>query len=217
MVSRTLSLLGVMSCAVGTMSCQRTAVGSESDDPPATRSVTAAERGDDDDDALSLDRLFLPAEPGERVRPQRPDKELRKMLEEVDRKNLEASVQTLVGFGTRHTLSSQTDPVRGIGAATRWATAQLQASAARSNGHMTVETQSFVQPPSTRIPSPTPITNVVATLHGSQTPDRVYVVSAHIDSRVTDVLNPDAEEPGADDDASGVAMVLELARVLATY
>jgi Zn-dependent M28 family amino/carboxypeptidase len=82
---------------------------------------------------------------------------------------------------------------------------------------MTVESQSFVQPPSTRIPNPTPITNVVATLRGSQTPDRVYVVSAHIDSRVTDVLNPDADEPGADDDASGVAMVLELARVLATH
>src|SRR6185369_6566593 len=65
--------------------------------------------------------------------------------------------------------------------------------------------------------APTSITNIVATLHGTTTPDRMYVVSAHIDSRVTDVLNPDAEEPGADDDASGVALVLELARVLAPH
>jgi hypothetical protein len=142
---------------------------------------------------------------------------LRGILRDVDRHRLEATIRTLVSFGTRHTLSSQTDPVRGIGAATTWAAAQLQASAARSGGRMTVEQQSFVQGVAPRIPVPTTITNVIATLRGTTSPDRVYVVSGHIDSRVTDVLNGTADAPGADDDASGVALVLELARVFATH
>src|SRR2546430_12702230 len=81
---------------------------------------------------------------------------------------------------------------------------------------MTVALQSFVQPAGPRIPVPTTITNVVATLRGTTAPDRVYVVSGHIDSRVTDVLNFTADAPGADDDGSGCAAVLELARVFAT-
>jgi hypothetical protein len=73
-----------------------------------------------------------------------------------------------------------------------------------------------VQPVSPRIPTPTTITNVVATLRGDASPDRVYVVTAHYDSRVTDVLNGTSDAPGADDDGSGVAAVLELARIFAT-
>jgi len=81
---------------------------------------------------------------------------------------------------------------------------------------MTVEVQSFVQPVSSRIPEPTVISNVVATVHGQTSPERVYVVTGHYDSRVTDVMNATADAPGADDDASGVAVLLELARVTAT-
>jgi Zn-dependent M28 family amino/carboxypeptidase len=81
---------------------------------------------------------------------------------------------------------------------------------------MTVEKQSFIQPVSSRIPVPTQITNVVATLRGDTSPERIYVVSGHYDSRVTDVLNSTSDAPGADDDASGVAAVLEMARVFAT-
>ncbi|HEX2685441.1 MAG TPA: M28 family metallopeptidase [Kofleriaceae bacterium] len=158
----------------------------------------------------------MPPQPGERIQPQRPDRELRDILRDVDRRHLEETVHTLVGFGTRHTLSSQTDPVRGIGAATQWAQQQLERYAAQSGGRMTVERQSFLQSPTSRVPNPTTITNLIATLRGTTSPDRVYVVSGHIDSRVTDVLTPDAEEPGADDDASGVALVLELARVMST-
>jgi len=82
---------------------------------------------------------------------------------------------------------------------------------------MTVVKQSFVQPPGPRNPSPVPVTNLVATLRGTQaaSADRVYVVSGHYDSRCTDVLNFTCDAPGADDDASGVAAVLELARVMA--
>jgi len=125
-------------------------------------------------------------------------------------------VRRLVAFGTRHTLSSQDDPVRGIGAARDWLRDQFQAIAATSDGRMTVALQSFVQPAGPRIPTPTTITNVIATLRGTTAPERVYVVSGHYDSRVTDVLNFTLDAPGADDDASGVAAVLELARVFAT-
>ncbi|HEU4347681.1 MAG TPA: M20/M25/M40 family metallo-hydrolase, partial [Actinoplanes sp.] len=155
--------------------------------------------------------------PGGPYRPQRPDQDLVRLLSEIDSDRIEASIQRLVGFGTRHTLSSQTDPVRGIGAATDWVYQQLQASATASGGRMTVEKQTFVQPATPpRIPVDTPITNVIATLRGDVSPDRIYVVTAHLDSRVTDVLNATSDAPGADDDGSGVAALLELARVFAT-
>jgi hypothetical protein len=147
---------------------------------------------------------------------QRPDRELRAILREVDHRRIEAIVRKLVSFGTRHTLSTQDDPNRGIGAARDWIHAELQRYAAASDGRMTVELQSYIQEPADRIPVPTRITNVVATLRGSVTPERVYVVSGHYDSRVSDVMNATADAPGADDDASGVAVAMELARIMAT-
>ena len=107
--------------------------------------------------------------------------------------------------------------MRGIGAATTWVTQQMQAIAATSNGNMTVQQQTFVQPVSSRIPVPTTITNVIATLNGTASPQRFYVVTGHLDSRVTDVLDFTSDAPGADDDGSGVACVLELARLFATH
>jgi Peptidase family M28 len=147
---------------------------------------------------------------------QEPDDDLRALLRQVDPGRIEATIQRLVGFGTRHTASSQTDPVRGIGAATNWVFGQMQAIAATSSGNMTVQKQTFVQPVSSRIPVPTTITNVIATLQGTASPARYYVVTGHLDSRVTDVLNFTSDAPGADDDGSGVAVVLELARLFAT-
>jgi hypothetical protein len=151
-----------------------------------------------------------------RYRPQAPDSQLTHLLNQIDQKNLQATVQKLVSFGTRHTASSQTDPARGIGAATAWVFQQLQTYAATSGGHMTVENQSFTQPVSSNIPVPTEITNVIATLTGSVSANRTYVILAHLDSRVTDVLDFTSDAPGADTDASGVAVVLELARVMAS-
>ncbi|WP_250037103.1 M20/M25/M40 family metallo-hydrolase [Paractinoplanes maris] len=145
-----------------------------------------------------------------------PRGDLTAILREIDPKRIEAIVRKLVSFGTRHTLSSQDDPVRGIGAARDWIFAELQRYAATSGGRMSVELQSFVQPVSPRVPVPTTITNVIATLTGSMTPERIYVVTGHYDSRVTDVMDAVKDAPGADDDASGVAVALELARVLAT-
>ncbi|HET6634403.1 MAG TPA: M20/M25/M40 family metallo-hydrolase, partial [Streptomyces sp.] len=147
---------------------------------------------------------------------QPPGRELRALLREIDPARIEATIRRLVAFGTRHTLSSQDDPERGIGAARDWIFAEMKKSAAASGGRMTVELQSYVQEPASRIPEPTKITNVVATLHGTTDPDRVYVVTGHYDSRATDVMDTTSDAPGADDDASGVAAVMELARVLAT-
>ncbi|MFF1679012.1 M20/M25/M40 family metallo-hydrolase [Streptomyces sp. NPDC058256] len=146
---------------------------------------------------------------------QPPSRELRALLKEIDPDRIEATVRKLVSFGTRHTLSVQDDPVRGIGAARDWLLAELRSYAAESGGRMTVEAQSYIQEPASRIPTATRITNVVATLRGSVTPERVYVVSGHYDSRVTDVMDAVSDAPGADDDASGVAVALELARVMA--
>ncbi|MBV9606862.1 MAG: M28 family metallopeptidase [Solirubrobacterales bacterium] len=147
-----------------------------------------------------------------------PPSDVRGMLNQVSVKNLETDVQTLAAFGTRQSLSSQTDPARGIGAAGNWLFGQLQSDAGASGGAMTVQRQSFTQPPSPNVPVPTVITNVVATLQGTDpsAASRVYVVSAHYDDRVTDLQDFTNDAPGADEDASGVAAVLELARVMAT-
>lgn len=147
-----------------------------------------------------------------------PSPEVAKMLAEVDSRRIERSIGSLAGFGTRHTLSSQTDPVRGVGAARNWLLREFQAAAAGSGGRMTVELQTFIQPISERVPRPTPITNVVATLRGTQgrSAGRHYVVSGHYDTRCSDPLDFRCDAPGANDDASGVAATLELARVMAT-
>ncbi|MGH4029197.1 M20/M25/M40 family metallo-hydrolase [Actinomycetota bacterium Odt1-20B] len=156
------------------------------------------------------------ARDGARPTAQEPPRELRAILREIDHRRIEATVRRLAAFGTRHTLSSQDDPVRGIGAARDWILAEMRRHARPSGGRMSVELQSYVQEPGPRVPAPTRITNVVATLRGSASPDRLYVVSGHYDSRASDVMDFTSDAPGADDDASGVALVMELARVLAT-
>ncbi|HEX4723714.1 MAG TPA: M28 family metallopeptidase [Pseudonocardiaceae bacterium] len=158
-----------------------------------------------------------PSGPGQAIRPQAPNRELLEILKDLDENRMRVIVQKLTTFGTRHTLSSQTDPVRGIGAARDWIFAEMQSLAAPSNGRMTVQSQSYTQPPASRIPTPTVITNVIATLRGSVTPERIYVVTGHYDSRVTDVMNFTSDAPGADDDGSGVATIMEMARVMATH
>jgi Zn-dependent M28 family amino/carboxypeptidase len=124
-----------------------------------------------------------------------------------------------VSFGTRNTLSEQNNPNRGIGAARDWLYGEFQKAAAQSGGRMTVEKQSFEQPKAARVPEPTMLTNIVATLKGTQ-PDsanRVYVVSGHYDSMCSSPTDAKCDAPGANDDASGTAAVLEMARVMAKY
>src|SRR5204862_7197474 len=135
----------------------------------------------------------------------------------IDARNIERTIRKLVSFGTRNTLSEQNDPNRGIGAARDWLFAEFQKAAAQSGGRMTVEKQSVEPPKAQRIPEPTMLTNVVATLPGSS-PDaekRMYVVSGHYDSMCSSPTDAKCDAPGANDDASGTAAVLEMARVMA--
>jgi acetylornithine deacetylase/succinyl-diaminopimelate desuccinylase-like protein len=141
------------------------------------------------------------------------------IVREIDARNVEATIRKLVSFGTRNTLSEQNDPARGIGAARDWLYAEFLKAAEASNGRMTVEKQSYEQAKAQRVPQPTIITNVVATLKGSQpeATDRIYVVSGHYDSMCNSPTDAKCDAPGANDDASGTAAVLEMARVMAKY
>jgi len=129
----------------------------------------------------------------------------------VDAARMKATVEKLVSFGTRHTLSSQTDPKRGIGAAVRWAEAEM-----KGFGLETLQTCDTVTKPP-RIPTPTRVCNAVAIQRGTERPNDVVIITGHIDSRVTDPLNSKDDAPGANDDGSGTAAVLEAARVLSKH
>ena len=141
------------------------------------------------------------------------------IVREIDARNIEATIRKLVSFGTRSTLSEQDDPKRGIGAARDWLYAEFLKAAEASHGRMTVEKQSYEQQKAARVPQPTIVTNVVATLKGSQpeATDRIYVVSGHYDSMCSSPTDAKCDAPGANDDASGTAAVLEMARVMAKY
>ncbi len=126
---------------------------------------------------------------------------------------MRADVERLVGFGTRHTLSTQDDPARGIGAARRWAEAEFRRTSQGCGGCLEIALpERMVQ--GDRVPVPTRLVNVVAIQRGSERPNEVVIVQAHIDSRVSDVMNATADAPGANDDGSGTALVLEAARAL---
>jgi hypothetical protein len=142
-----------------------------------------------------------------------------KIVAEINPKNVESTIRKLVSFGTRNTLSQQDDPNRGIGAARDWLYAEFQKAAAQSEGRMTVEKQTFEQAKGQRVPQPTMLTNIVATLKGTQpeSVNRVYVVSGHYDSMCGSPTDAKCDAPGANDDASGTAAVLEMARVMAKY
>ncbi len=126
---------------------------------------------------------------------------------------MRATITTLVGFGTRHTLSTTTDPVRGIGAARRWASGRFDAIGKGCGGCLAVETvgDTFSGP---RAPVGVRVEDVFAVQTGTSDPRRVVIVQGHIDSRITDSANATDDAPGANDDASGVAVVLEAARLL---
>ena len=132
---------------------------------------------------------------------------------EVSEARLRADVERLVSFGTRHTMSVQDDPKRGIGAARRWAEAEFhKTSKACGNCLEIVLPERMVT--AERVPVPTRLVNVVAIQRGTERPNEVVIIQAHIDSRASDVMNATIDAPGANDDASGTALVLEAARVL---
>ena len=145
------------------------------------------------------------------------DTAIEQMVNEVSAKNIEANIRKLVTFKTRHTLSDTTSKTEGSGAARNWIKGQMEKYALASGGRMVVQFDTFTQPKGERIDKPVKLKNILAILKGTDPNDtRVYIVSGHYDSRVTDVMNPNAVEPGANDDASGTAVSMELARVMAT-
>jgi Zn-dependent M28 family amino/carboxypeptidase len=145
--------------------------------------------------------------------------EIDKIVSEISPQRIEGYIRKLVSFGTRHTMSDATSETRGIGAARRWIKSELERCGAGTR--MQVAFDGYVDEggPKTRISKPTEVVDVVATLPGTQaeSKDRMYVVSGHYDSRVTDVMNDTADAPGANDDASGTAAVIEMACVMARH
>lgn len=131
-----------------------------------------------------------------------------------DPARLKATVEKLVSFGTRHTLSSATDPKRGIGAARGWAAAEFARISKTCGGCLKVESVSerFTGP---RVPDGADVVDVLAIQAGTGDPNQVVIIAAHIDSRVSDVMDFTSDAPGANDNGSGSALVIEAARVLA--
>src|SRR2546421_4741451 len=130
------------------------------------------------------------------TRPAR-DAEIARMIAEIDARNIERTIRKLVSFGTRNTLSAQDDPNRGIGAARDWLFEEFSKVANESGGRMTVQKQTFEQPKVARVPAPTMITNIVATLTGTQpeSEGRTYVVSGHYDSMCTSPTDAKCDAP----------------------
>jgi hypothetical protein len=144
---------------------------------------------------------------------------IERIVAEISPKRIEAYVRKLVGFHTRHTMSETESDTVGIGAARRWIKSELERCAAQSGGRLQVAFDSHVAPVSARIPRPTEVVNVVATLPGTDaaSKDRIYVVSGHYDSRNSDIMDATGYAPGANDDASGTAAVMEMACVMARH
>ena len=141
---------------------------------------------------------------------------LRAIVADVDILRLKADVSALVGFGTRHTLSSQTTPERGIGAALTWGEAEFTLYS-RLCGNCLITARPTTTVQGDRVPIPTKLTDVIAIQRGTERPNDVVIITGHIDSRVSDVMNATADAPGANDDGSGSAAVLETARVLSQH
>jgi hypothetical protein len=144
------------------------------------------------------------------------DQQIKTMVEEVSSQNIEAIVRKLVSFETRHSMSDTLSKTTGIGAARNWIKAELERYSMASGGRLKVEFDTFTQAADgRRIATPTVMKNVLAILPGTDPlDDRVFIVSGHYDSRASDVNDAKIFAPGANDDASGTAAAMELARVM---
>ncbi|MGV8922198.1 MAG: M28 family metallopeptidase [Thermomonas sp.] len=130
---------------------------------------------------------------------------------------IERDIRTLVGFGTRHTLSDTTSNTRGIGAARRWVHAEFERISRDCGGCLEVRYVSGTVQGEPRIPGPAEVVSVIAIQRGSADPNRYVIMSGDIDSRVSDVMDSTSDSPGANDNASGLAGTLEAARVLSRH
>ncbi|KPF79315.1 peptidase M28 [alpha proteobacterium AAP81b] len=126
---------------------------------------------------------------------------------------LKTTITALVGFGTRHTLSDTSSETRGIGAARRYAQRRFEAISRDCGGCLTIDLPAKMMT-SARVPVPAEVVDVLAIQKGTTDPDRIIIMSAHIDSRNSDPLDARGDAPGANDDGSGTAAVIEAARLL---
>ena len=147
------------------------------------------------------------------------DPEIAQMVSDVSPDSLQSYINTLVAFGTRNTLSTQTDAKRGIGAARNWVLKKFNEFAKNSGGRLSalIDTTT-IQPNGKRVDRPVLLGNVVATLKGTDPNDsRIFIISGHLDSRRSDVMDIVGDAPGADDDGSGTSAVIECARVMSKH
>ncbi len=147
------------------------------------------------------------------------DPEIEKMVQEISPDSLKSYIKTMVAFGTRNTLSIQTDPKRGIGAARNWVLGKFNEFAKQSTGRLSafIDTTTL-QPDGRRIDVTTLLGNVVATLKGTDPADnRIFIISGHLDNMRSSPTERIGDAPGANDDASGTAAVIECARILSKY
>lgn len=142
---------------------------------------------------------------------------LHQLAKDVSAERIKSDIETLVGFGTRHTLSETGSDTRGIGAARRWIHAEYEKISAECGGCLEVMYVSDTVSGEDRIPDPVEVVSVVAIQRGTLDPDRMVVMSGDIDSRVTDPLDGTSDSPGANDNASGMAGAIEAARVLSKH
>lgn len=144
------------------------------------------------------------------------DTEIKQMVDEISRDNIEKIVRKLVSFNSRNNLSVQNDPSQGIGAAWNWIKSEMEKSVPESEGRLNVELVSYkVGGEGQRIKTEMELKNVVATLKGNDpNDDRIFVVSAHLDSRAANNNDGEVFAPGANDDASGVAAIMEMVRIM---
>ncbi|MCW3074703.1 MAG: peptidase [Flaviaesturariibacter sp.] len=147
------------------------------------------------------------------------DAEIESMVKEISADSLKSYINTMVTFGTRNTLSTTTDKKVGIGAAREWVVQKFKEFGKASNGRLTAYVDTTTLPADgRRVNVPTNLGNAMAILKGTDpTDDRIYLISGHLDSRVTDVMNAKSEAPGANDDGSGVAAVMECARIMSKH
>ena len=147
------------------------------------------------------------------------DPRIYELIESVSADRIEADIRTLVGFGTRHTLSDTESETRGIGAARRWIHAELTQISDACGGCLEVSYQRTVIPgrEGSRIPVDTEVVNVLAAIRGATEPSRYVIMSGDIDSRISDAGNFTDDSPGANDNASGMAGAIEAARVLSRH
>jgi len=142
---------------------------------------------------------------------------LHQIVQQISAENIEKDITTLVDFGTRHTLSETKSDTRGIGAARRWIKSEFEKISAQCNQCLEVYFQGATISGEKRIPNPAEVISVIAVLKGKTDPNRYVIMSGDIDSRVSDIMDSTSDSPGANDNASGVAGVLEAARVLTKY